>query len=102
MERADDTWQTHQWAQGEKRLPKPPSEYYEGQIYSCFFKDSVGVDIIERVGLDQVMFETDYPHQDGTFPHTLETAQELFGHLPQDQVNKIARENAIKLLGLDL
>ena len=102
VERADDTWQTHQWAQGEKRLPKPPSEYYEGQIYSCFFKDSVGVDIIERAGLDQVMFETDYPHQDGTFPHTLETAQELFGHLPQDQVNKIARDNAISLLQLDL
>ena len=102
IERADDTWQTHQWAQGETRLPKPPSEYYKGQIYSCFFKDSVGVDLIERIGLDQVMFETDYPHQDGTFPHTLETAETLFGHLPQDQVDKIARDNAIALLGLDL
>ena len=102
IERADDTWQTHQWAQGETRLPKPPSEYYKGQIYSCFFKDSVGVDLIERIGLDQVMFETDYPHQDGTFPHTLEIAETLFGHLPQDQVDKIARDNAIALLGLDL
>ena len=62
----------------------------------------MGVDLIERVGLDQVMFETDYPHQDGTFPHTLATAEELFGHLPQDQVNKIARENAINLFQLDL
>lgn len=102
VERADDTWQTHQWAQGENRLPKPPSEYYRKNIYSCFFKDSVGVDLIERVGLDQVMFETDYPHQDGTFPRTLEVATQLFGHLPQDQVDKITRTNAIKLFDLDL
>ena len=52
--------------------------------------------------IDQVMFETDYPHQDGTFPHTKKVAEELFGHLPQDQVDKIVRNNAIKLLGLDL
>jgi hypothetical protein len=37
---------------------------------SCFFKDTVGIDLIDRVGLDNVMFETDYPHQDGTFPNT--------------------------------
>ena len=44
------------------------------EIYSCFFKDTVGVDLIERVGLDQVMFETDYPHQDGTLPNTRQAA----------------------------
>jgi predicted TIM-barrel fold metal-dependent hydrolase len=102
IERADDTWQTHQWAQNEFRLPEPPSHYYRRNVYSCFFKDTVGIDLIDRIGLDQVMFETDYPHQDGTFPHTKRTAEELFGHLPQDQVDKIARGNAIELFGLAL
>jgi predicted TIM-barrel fold metal-dependent hydrolase len=102
VERADDTWQTHQWAQGETRLPRPPSEYYEQSVYSCFFKDTVGVELIDRVGIDRVMFETDYPHQDGTFPNTLRVAESLFSHLPQDQVDKIARENAIRLFDLDL
>ena len=102
IERADDTWQTHQWAQGETRLPNPPSSYYRRNVYSCFFKDTVGIDLIDRIGLDQVMFETDYPHQDGTFPRTKQVAEELFGHLPQDQVDKIARENAIRLFGLGL
>ncbi len=102
VERADDTWQTHQWAQNDFRLPEPPSFYYRQNIHSCFFKDTVGIDLIERVGLDQVMFETDYPHQDGTFPHTKKTAEDLFGHLPQDQVDKIARKNAIELFQLAL
>ena len=48
------------------------------------------------------MFETDYPHQDGTFPHSRQTAEKLFGHLDPGVVRKIARGNAIRLLGLDL
>ncbi len=101
VERADDTWETHQWAQGESRTAEPPSVYYHRQIHSCFFKDTVGVELLDRVGVDNVMFETDYPHQDGTFPESRETAERLFGHLDPDVVHKIARGNAIDLLGLD-
>lgn len=102
IERADDTWRTHQWAQGEKRIPKPPSHYYKKHVYSCFFKDTVGIDLLDRIGEDNVLFETDYPHQDGTFPNTLAIAEELFGHLEQETIDKIARDNAIKLFGLTI
>ena len=102
IERADDTWRTHQWAQGEKRIPKPPSHYYKRHVYSCFFKDTVGIDLLDRIGEDNVLFETDYPHQDGTFPNTLAIAEELFGHLKQETIDKIARDNAIKLFGLTI
>ena len=102
IERADDTWRTHQWAQGEKRIPKPPSHYYKKHVYSCFFKDTVGIDLLDRIGEDNVLFETDYPHQDGTFPNTLAIAEELFGHLEQETIDKIARNNAIKLFGLTI
>ena len=37
VERADDTWQTHQWAQDERRTELPPSHYYKKNIFSCFF-----------------------------------------------------------------
>ena len=102
IERADDTWRTHQWAQGEKRIPKPPSHYYKKHVYSCFFKDTVGIDLLDRIGEDNVLFETDYPHQDGTFPNTLAIAEELFGHLEQETIDKIARNNAVKLFGLTI
>lgn len=102
IERADDTYQTHQWAQGEKRLPNPPSFYYRRNCFACFFKDTVGIELLDRIGVDNVMFETDYPHQDGTFPRSKQVAQELFGHLDEQSVYKIARGNAIRLLGLEL
>ena len=103
LERIDDVWETHRgWAKGQDNCPEPPSTYYYRQITSCFFKDAVGVELLDKVGIDNVTFETDYPHQDGTWPRSREEAALQFGHLPQEQVNKIARGNAIKLLGLDL
>jgi predicted TIM-barrel fold metal-dependent hydrolase len=103
LERIDDVWETHRgWAKGQDNCPEPPSTYYYRQISSCFFKDAVGVELLDKVGIDNVTFETDYPHQDGTWPRSREEAALQFGHLPQEQVNKIARGNAIKLLGLDL
>ena len=102
VERADDTWETHLWAQGEDRTPEPPSLYYHRQVHSCFFKDTVGVELLDKVGIDNVMFETDYPHQDGTFPESRQIAERLFGHLAAEQIHKIARGNAIRLFDLDL
>jgi predicted TIM-barrel fold metal-dependent hydrolase len=103
LERADDVWETHRgWSHGQDNCPEPPSTYYFRQVHSCFFKDSVGVGLIDSVGLDNVLFETDYPHQDGTWPHSREAAAMQFGHLDQAKIDKIARGNAIRLLALDL
>ena len=42
--------------------------------------------MLDRVGVDNIMFETDYPHQDGTWPHSREAAAEQFGHLEPDAI----------------
>ena len=103
LERADDVWSTHRgWADSLRYCPEPPSTYYYRQITSCFFNDRVGIELLDRVGLDNVTFETDYPHQDGTWPYSRQAAAAQFGHLPQAQIDQIARGNAIRLLGLDL
>jgi predicted TIM-barrel fold metal-dependent hydrolase len=104
LERADDVWSTHRgWSGSQLHCPQPPSTYYRrGQVYSCFFKDPVGVDMLDRVGVDTVVFETDYPHSDSTWPHSRRAAAEQFGHLDDASIHKIARGNAIRLLGLDL
>ena len=102
LERADENFKVHRWAQHEYRLPEPPSFYYYRNCFGCFFRDTVGIDMIEKVGVDNTLFETDYPHQDGTWPVSKETATSIFGHLGEEAVWKIARGNAIRILGLDL
>ncbi len=83
-------------------VPQPPSSYYYRQVYGCFFKDFHGVESLARVGVDNVTFETDYPHADSTWPHTKKLAEEMFAGLDAETVHKVVRGNAIRLLGLDL
>ncbi|WP_073263627.1 amidohydrolase family protein [Cryptosporangium aurantiacum] len=103
LERIDDVWETHKgWSNSKANCPELPSTYYFRQVSSCFFKDRVGIDLIDKVGVDNILFETDYPHQDGTWPASIKAAEEQFGHLPADQIRKIARGNAIRLFNLPL
>src|SRR3954465_2750628 len=103
LERVDDVWKEHRaWGGGKDLLPEPPSSYYFRQVYGCFFRDVHGLESLHRIGVDNVTFETDYPHTDSTWPNTLEVAREMMGALPADVVYKIVRGNAIRMLGLDL
>jgi hypothetical protein len=103
VERVDDIWETHRgWAHTKTHTPEPPSTYYYRQVTSCFFKDSVGLALLDRVGEGNVTFETDYPHQDGTWPNTKRVAEKLFAGVHPDAVKRIVRGNAIELFGLDL
>jgi predicted TIM-barrel fold metal-dependent hydrolase len=103
LERADDVWREHRaWGGVKDIVPEPPSSYYYRQVYGCFFRDNHGLESLQRVGVDNVTFETDYPHTDSTWPDTLEVARQMMGHLPADVVYKIVRGNAIRMLGLDL
>jgi predicted TIM-barrel fold metal-dependent hydrolase len=104
LERADDVWSTHRgWSNSQRDCPEPPSSYYHGgNVVSCFFKDPVGMSLLDQIGPDNVVFETDYPHSDSTWPVSRRAAAEQFGHLDPTTIRKIARDNAIKLLGLNL
>ena len=49
------------------------------------------------VGVDHIMFESDYPHGDGTWPDTQAVFADVFGALPADEIAKISHENAAAL-----
>ena len=103
LERADDVWREHRaWGGVADLVPEPPSTYYYRQVYGCFFRDRHGLDALDKVGVDNITFETDYPHTDSTWPDTLEVATEMFAGLDDDAVRKIVRGNAIRMLQLDL
>jgi len=103
LERADKVWEENRgWNGVYGVIPEPPSTYYYRQIYGCFFDDEHGLtpSSLEKCGPDNIMFETDYPHSDSTWPHSREVGQKLMGHLDDDVVNKLVRGNAIRMLSL--
>jgi predicted TIM-barrel fold metal-dependent hydrolase len=103
LERADTVWEEHRaWAGVKDLVPEPPSTYYYRNMYGCFFRDQHGIDSLDKVGVDNVTFETDYPHTDSTWPDTKQVATELMAGVPDDAVEKIMRGNAIRMLSLAL
>jgi predicted TIM-barrel fold metal-dependent hydrolase len=83
-------------------VPEPPSDYYYRQVYACFFDDEFGLtaEALDKIGPSNILFETDYPHSDSTWPHTKEVASKLMGHLAPEIQRKLVRGNAIDLLRL--
>ncbi len=102
LERADDVWMEHRaWGGVRDLVPEPPSTYWFAQIYGCFFRDRHGLESLHRIGLDNVTYETDYPHTDSTWPDTRKIFTEQVVDLDDETVFKIARGNAIRMLRLD-
>jgi predicted TIM-barrel fold metal-dependent hydrolase len=103
LERADDVWTQHKaWVATGGEISEPPSTYYYRQVSGCFFRDQHGMDSLEKCGVDNVMFEVDYPHSDSTWPDSRKVAEEIMAGLSADVVHKLVRGNAIRWLGLDL
>ena len=100
LERIDDVWEDNQGWAGTKHIPEPPSTYFHRQIYGCFFKDQTGIDMRDRIGIDRITFETDYPHSDSTWPDTPQVAARLLDGLTADEIHKVLRGNAIELFDL--
>lgn len=101
VERLDRLWlKGRAGAQINPLITELPSSYVTDHLYGCFFEDDFGVASRNAIGIDQITFETDYPHQDSTWPNTLRYAEQVMADLTDDEVDKVVRRNAIKLFSL--
>lgn len=93
------------WAEGRGGVGGPvlPSEQVAGRVFGCVFDDLHGLRCRHDVGLGQILFETDYPHSDGTFPHSRKVAHDLFAAAGMDaeECRAVLRANAVSAYGLE-
>jgi predicted TIM-barrel fold metal-dependent hydrolase len=101
LERADVVWEENRaWGGVADKVHRPPSELFAEHVYGCFFDDAFGLKNLDSIGVGNVLYETDYPHSDSTWPKSREVGEAQMGHLDADAVERIVRGNAIELLGL--
>jgi predicted TIM-barrel fold metal-dependent hydrolase len=100
LERMDSVWRD---GVGGVEFPVAPSEQARGHVFGCVFDDLIGLKTREEVGLEAILFETDYPHSDGTFPHSRKIARDLFVAAGMDarECRAVLRGNAIAAYGLE-
>jgi predicted TIM-barrel fold metal-dependent hydrolase len=73
-----------------------PTGVFRNHVLCCFINDAVGVKLLDEFNVDNVCWESDYPHSDGTWPHAPEEAAKLFAGVPREQIDKITHENAMR------
>jgi predicted TIM-barrel fold metal-dependent hydrolase len=78
-----------------------PSQYFRRQIYATtWFERRDIVKLVDSIGADNLLFETDFPHPTCLYPDPLKTADANLGALPPDARRKILGDNAVALYRL--
>jgi predicted TIM-barrel fold metal-dependent hydrolase len=100
LERTD--YQLQEAVPDDPALQRPSAQsMFKQSVFATFwFEDSAPRHVLEDVGVDNVMFETDFPHPTCLYPNPVEYALERLKHYPVETIRKVMGGNAIKLYSL--
>ena len=104
MEHADLWYQRHlSWAEdqlGFKPLARLPSEYIKEHILFSVQYERVAVELRHHVGVDHIMFATDFPHIECEWPDTKPIIEKIYADVPEDERHQIWAGNAVNFFKL--
>jgi uncharacterized protein len=79
-------------------LTMTPTEYFRRQVYGCFWFEKLAPSrLIEQVGVDNVMFETDFPHPTCLYPNNQEHVADVLADVDPVVRRKVLQDNASAL-----
>ena len=80
--------------------PLTPTEYFRRNVWATFQDDPVGVATREFIGSDRLLWGSDYPHGDSTWPHSREAIERNFQNVDAAEVQAITHDNVQALYGI--
>lgn len=82
-------------------IPEPPSTYFRRNCFATFQEDHVGLETAEQHDVvDNLMWANDYPHHEGSWPHSAASIERQMAHLREDSRAKILGLNAQRVFDL--
>ncbi len=102
LEAMDEAYKKHHfWVR--PKLQGLPSDYFRTHGAATFQEDETGIAMARRFDLtDNFMWANDYPHHEGTWPHSAEAIERTMGDLNDEERAKILGLNAARFFGFDL
>jgi predicted TIM-barrel fold metal-dependent hydrolase len=103
IQRMDQVWDRYRFYRATGKLKHrinpdvPPSELFRRHIWGCFIDDPVGLKLRHEIGVDKILFEADFPHDDSVWPRTRDNAAKVMADIPDDEVARIVEGNAREL-----
>jgi predicted TIM-barrel fold metal-dependent hydrolase len=95
LEGCDHEWERrHLWTEG---ILTRPSELFKRQLYVDFWYESAGIQLRHKVGIDNIMWESDYPHSTSTYPESWEFVKRSLAGVSQEDCDKMLYGNALRI-----
>jgi predicted TIM-barrel fold metal-dependent hydrolase len=94
----------HRWAErllGLQPLKRPPSEYIREHFLWGFQYDRIGVELRHKINVDNLMWGSDFPHQESDWPESLNIIEKNFADVPDDEKHKMVCGNAVDFFRLE-
>ncbi len=107
VQRMDQVWERYRFYRATGKLKRrinadiPPSELFRRHIWGCFIDDPVGLILRHEIGIDKILFEADFPHDDSHWPRTRADAAKAMADIPDREVKKMVEDNARLLFRLE-
>jgi predicted TIM-barrel fold metal-dependent hydrolase len=79
-----------------------PSDFFRRNVVLSFQEDAVGVRLRDVIGTDNMMWGSDYPHSESTFPESQRILSEILAGVPADEQAKIAALNTARVYNFAL
>jgi predicted TIM-barrel fold metal-dependent hydrolase len=74
-----------------------PSDVLQRNFWFCTLEDRSTIDTRDRIGVENIMVEVDYPHGDTTWPDTQAAIERAWGHIPAAELRMMCCENAARV-----
>ena len=100
IQRLDHSYEKYRYLET-RAIPQPPSFYFRRQVFATFQDDRVGVLTRHFAGINNLMWASDFPHSDSTWPHSREVIERDFEGVPEGEVRRMVAQNAAELYGLN-
>jgi predicted TIM-barrel fold metal-dependent hydrolase len=102
FDRIDRHFENQAWLHGDFG-GKLPSEVFRDHILACYITDPSGLRLRDRIGMDIIAWECDYPHTDTTWPTSPEFAWNELQEAGcgDEEIGKITWENACRFYDWD-
>ena len=75
-----------------------PSDFFRGNVVLSFQEDAIGICLCDVIGVDNMMWGSDYPHSESTFPRS----RKILAGVPDDEQAKIAGGNTARMYNFDV
>ena len=73
-----------------------PSDHFHSNVYLGTMQDGIGIRLRDIIGVDNIMWGSDYPHEESTWPRSREFLEEILAGCTEEEKAKIAGGNAIR------